>query len=81
MLYDPYLSRVCIRRCIRSLRANFRSFASYDKIDGSSVCTVISERLSCNDMLLLLRCAIIYVKKYMTKIEIKRLILIYHYFV
>lgn len=52
ILSNSYLSRACIRLCIRSLRANFRSFASNDKMDGSSACSEMFECLSCNDMTL-----------------------------
>lgn len=62
---DSYLSRACIRRCMRSLRANFRSFASDDKMDGSSGCSEMFECLSYNDMTLQL----LYAIKYTTKAE------------
>lgn len=55
---------------MRSLRANFRSFASDDKMDGFSECSEMFEYLSCNDMTLKL----VYAIKYTTKTEILNLI-------
>lgn len=45
-MINPYFSRASIRFRIRSFRANFRSFGSDDKIDGSPVSSAIATYLS-----------------------------------